>query len=359
MNRLDIAGHLERVSRSFAFCIARLEAPLRDQVGLSYLLCRILDTIEDAAWKSSEAQMKSFEAFIDIVRRAGSSPELVPAQCEAFSQQLRAETSNVNDGELRLIADAPDVFRSLQAFAPDVRNVIISPVVSMAQGMRSYAMRSRDAGGRLVLRDLADVNRYCFFVAGVVGEILNGLLRIAGLNRGLKIQSSLSDGFRFGLFLQKVNILKDRVGDQSEGRDLVPDFALVFRSAVTDAAIAFRYILAIPREFESYRLFCAWSFFLGLASLPHIRRHEKIGRVETVALLAQIELAIKSDEKLTRIFDHKLEPLNQWPSLKEFRQGFQAVTKDVAASGLETYRELYVGQACDSEIAAGVSLLNA
>jgi phytoene/squalene synthetase len=353
MSGLNIPGHLERVSRSFAFCIARLEAPLRDQVGLAYLLCRILDTIEDASWRTAEAQMKAFEAFIEIIRQAQRGDDLVPANCEAFLRRLSDQTSNVNDGEMKLIEDAWLVFERLQRFAPDVRDVIVSPVVSMAQGMRSYIARSQASGGKLVLRDLADVNRYCFFVAGVVGEILNGLLRIAGLNRGLKIHSSLADGFRFGLFLQKVNILKDRVGDLREGRNLVPDVPKVFQSALHDATFAFRYVLAIPAEFESYRLFCAWSLFLGLASLPHIRREEKIGRLETVALLAQVELAIRSPSKLTRMFDHKLEP---W--VKEFRQGFQAAAKDVAGPDLETYRELYVGHACDNEILAGVNLVN-
>src|SRR3989338_5910734 len=46
--------HLDRVSRSFAFCIARLEGEFRGWVGLSYLLCRILDTVEDAPWASAE-----------------------------------------------------------------------------------------------------------------------------------------------------------------------------------------------------------------------------------------------------------------------------------------------------------------
>lgn len=349
--RLDVTTHLERVSRSFAFCIARLEAPLRDQVGLAYILCRILDTIEDAAWSSPEAQLKSFESFIEIIHSANSSCDLVPSVSEAFADHLIKNTSGVKEGEIKLIEDAPLVFDRLQSFAPDVRSVITSPVVSMAQGMRSYVLRSHAEGGRLVLRNVADVNRYCFFVAGVVGEILNGLLRIAGLNRGIKIESSLADGFRFGLFLQKVNILKDRKGDLQEGRDLVPDVSLVSASAIEDSECAFRYILAIPLEFESYRLFCAWSFFLGLASLRHIGRGEKIGRLETVALLAQVELAIRSDEKLARMFGHKREP---W--VKEFRQAFHAVTKDVAAGRLDTYRELYVGQACDSDIAAGVNL---
>ena len=47
--------HLDRVSRSFAFCIARLEGEMREWVSLSYLLCRLLDTVEDAPWADPRA----------------------------------------------------------------------------------------------------------------------------------------------------------------------------------------------------------------------------------------------------------------------------------------------------------------
>src|SRR5204862_458636 len=41
-------GHLDAVSRSFALCIPQLAAPFRQHVALSYLLLRVLDTVEDA-----------------------------------------------------------------------------------------------------------------------------------------------------------------------------------------------------------------------------------------------------------------------------------------------------------------------
>ncbi len=351
MSRLDIPAHLDRVSRSFAFCIARLDSPMRDQVGLSYLLCRILDTIEDSTWLETDAQLESFDLFLHNLHHAGSGEAVVPASVQAFTFEILNRTTGISDSEQRLLKDTALVFERLQSFTPDVRDVIVSSVVSMGQGMRSFVVRRNSNEGLLVLKDLADVNRYCFFVAGVVGEILCGLLRIAGINRGLKVESSLGDGFRFGLFLQKVNILKDRKGDIEQGRDLVPDVPTVFRSALSDAEKALRYLTSIPHEFESYRLFCAWSFFLGMASLPHIWRGRKIGRMETVALLAQVEMNVGSNEKLIRMFKFKHEP---W--LKEFRDAFQVELKDVAATRLETYREFYVGRARDEEIAAGVNV---
>ncbi len=38
---------LHGVSRTFALGIELLKMPLRDEIGIAYLVCRILDTIED------------------------------------------------------------------------------------------------------------------------------------------------------------------------------------------------------------------------------------------------------------------------------------------------------------------------
>src|SRR6267378_3105507 len=55
--------HLDAVSRSFALCIPQLDQPLRDQVALSYLLLRVLDTVEDAPFADRALQQRQFTAF--------------------------------------------------------------------------------------------------------------------------------------------------------------------------------------------------------------------------------------------------------------------------------------------------------
>ena len=52
--------HLDAVSRSFALCIPQLEPPFRDQVALAYLLFRVLDTVEDAAFADKLLQQCQF-----------------------------------------------------------------------------------------------------------------------------------------------------------------------------------------------------------------------------------------------------------------------------------------------------------
>src|ERR1700730_16286745 len=54
---------LNKVSRSFAFCIAELRNGFREKVTLAYLLFRVLDTIEDSHWESADSQKTAFQIF--------------------------------------------------------------------------------------------------------------------------------------------------------------------------------------------------------------------------------------------------------------------------------------------------------
>lgn len=346
---LDLNAHLVRVSRSFAFCIARLEAPLNRQVGLSYLICRILDSVEDAQWLDRSGQAKAFEDFITFLHL---DPATDTSIVDEWSTRI-IDGTKLPDHEILLLKDSGLVFQALWNERPRVREAMVRPIESMARGMMEYSglqikMAAQSANLAIKLKNLGDVNRYCFFVAGVVGEILNGLLKLVAEDRGVRVATSLVEGFRFGLFLQKVNLLKDRDTDLQEGRDLVPSRFLVFQSAFQDARKAFSYLSSIPMIFESYRLFCGWSLFLGLASLPHIASGRKIGRLETLALLASVESRVNSNLDLEALFekylDQAVEAVDQDPD--ELTNG----RVDLTPAAIEDYRRNYVGVANDQEL---------
>lgn len=291
-------SHLDRVSRSFAFCIARLDGSLRLNVGLSYLLCRILDTIEDAPWASFSEQEVSFRCFDELI-----SQPLEPSQSvETVARWVAAfPKAGIADGEALLLQDAHRLISDFHALQPDLRESLARSILSMSAGMRHY-MGQKAKEGRLVLESAADVNRYCFFVAGVVGEMLTRFL-------SCEVQPSvhrLRDGFRFGLFLQKVNILKDQSGDEAQGRYLVPSRSMVLSGLLRDADGAFRYLLSLPEKDVGFRLFCAWSLFLGLASLPWIQGvngdGKKIPRSDTLSLLCEVENRIHDERALQSLF---------------------------------------------------------
>lgn len=287
-------SHLDRVSRSFAFCIARLEQPLRDQVSLGYLLCRLLDTIEDAKWNALDEQIAGFENFDSFLKTR-------PREADVKAWAARVPEA-IPEGERLLLNEAFEVFASFHDLESSIREALAKPIESMSAGMRHYQERgAREDGLRLV--DLDDVNQYCFFVAGVVGEML------ANLALSKPSKQTLGDAFWFGLFLQKINLLKDQKGDEAVGRFLVPERPLLRTSLLGDAERAFSFLKSLPLDFEGFRLFCGWSLFLGLASLPFIDRGEKIPRERTWEVLAEVETAILNNEALETLFNSLVSPL--------------------------------------------------
>jgi hypothetical protein len=107
---------------------------------------------------------------------------------------------------------------------------------------------------------------------------------------------------RFGSFLQKVNLLKDEPEDRPQGRFLVPDARSVLHSAKSDEEGAIEFIRQIPVEQIGFRLFCAWSLSLGLATLLLVKNPEsavrKISRSETETLVGEIERRINDQGSL-------------------------------------------------------------
>lgn len=269
---------------------------MRERVGLSYLLCRLLDTVEDAQWSSFSEQERAFLDF-DRFLEANPTPNEVSDWIHRFPIGLP-------EGERRLLDDAHRIFSDLHSWPHDLRMQITPLVLSMSAGMKRF-MALKDEQGRLTLMDLAQVNQYCFFVAGLVGEIL---AQIA--SRKFSTQTlNLLDAFRFGLFLQKVNILKDQHADEKEGRFLVPSRSEVRSSMRTDAEGALRFLLGIPEVEKGFRLFCAWSLYLGLGTLTWIKNanadesSRRLPRVETTKILVSVEKSIHDNESLERLFE--------------------------------------------------------
>lgn len=297
--------HLDRVSRSFAFCIARLRGDFKFYVGHSYLMLRVLDTVEDAPWPSADLQKNSLREFNSFLEEPPSAESLGRWQSEL-------EALSLPKGEALLIADTARLFDDFHnLLEPQVRETLKRCTLNMSRGMEYYL--SMDGPQALRLNSISEVNRYCFFVAGVVGELLHEVFLAVRASRGEPIsqdkERSLEGALHLGLFLQKVNILKDQQTDEREDRLLVPSREQVLASLGENARRGFEYILNLPYEAEDYRVFCSWSLFLGLASLPWIEeswRNQtaiKIPRWRTKLLLDEVERKINSNDDLRELFE--------------------------------------------------------
>jgi phytoene/squalene synthetase len=287
-------NHLDRVSRSFAFCIQELPEPLRQWTSLSYLLCRALDTVEDSLWPRATDRDQQYE---DFERFLGSLPSR-----EAVALWTERFPASVPQSERDLARDAFLLFDDLHGLPVAVRRAIQKTVRRMSAGMQYYSQRQSETGV-LRLSDATDVNRYCYFVAGVVGELLTHLF-LEYRPDFRPDPSLLKNAFHFGLFLQKVNLLKDQHKDEAEGRFLVPDREQLLGSLRENLLGAFDYLIALPLDEKGYRTFCAWSLFLGAASLPFLQQNfqqkdgTKISREVTRELLGAIAEQVQDNQAL-------------------------------------------------------------
>jgi len=270
---------LERVSRTFALTIPELPPALCDQVGNAYLLCRIADTIEDEPRLSPDDK----QAFIRLFLAALTGD----IAADEFSAGLLPRLSEATPAtEQELISEAPSVIRHFQAYPALPREAIHQCVQIMSHGMAEYQVKACPEG----LPDLAALDQYCYFVAGVVGEMLTQLFCAASADCARQQASMSRLAVAFGQGLQMTNILKDVWEDRARGvcwlpRELCAEVGLDLANlagaadepafgqalerliAIANGHLqdALDYSLLIPASEQGMRQFCLWA--IGMARL--------------------------------------------------------------------------------------------
>ena len=119
--------------------------------------------------------------------------------------------------ERRLLEEFPRC-HSVYASLPEASRRVISDItLRMATGMAEFVDKDLGQG----TADVGQYNRYCHFVAGLVGEGLSRLFSASGLEQpSLAADLHLSD--QMGMFLQKTNIIHDYLEDYVDGRAFWP-----------------------------------------------------------------------------------------------------------------------------------------
>ncbi len=318
---------LQGVSRTFALTIPQLPQALRRVIGNAYLLCRITDTIEDDNALTAEQTRQLSHMFSEVV--CGNVP------AEDFAQQLYPLLSNHTiPAEHDLIKNTPAVIRVTHSFNLTQRNALERCVRIMGQGMSDYQETESLEG----LKDLPAMNQYCYFVAGVVGEMLTELFCDYSQEINHHKPKLMKLAVSFGQGLQMTNILKDIWDDRKRGACWLPQdifhkhgFNLAnLQPGMTDKKFqaglaellgiakghlhnAVIYTSLIPPQEKGIRRFCLWAIGMAILTLNKINRHRnfsegihvKISRrsvkatVFTTSLLASYNWALDMLFRLT------------------------------------------------------------
>ena len=210
------------VSRTFALNINVLKGKLHRSILLAYLYLRIADTVEDDPdMKASEKEV-ILGLFADIFR----TPELDEGAIAKFEQALPESWRKSEHPYMNLCLHTHVVVPLLkelpEVYAAPVRNVTIE----MCGGMAKFALRQEAAlsSGWFTLESVADLDEYCYYVAGIVGKLLTNLFAadtcLIGNARKAEMQKL---DVSFGLALQVANIVKDCVEDSTRRVCFVPE----------------------------------------------------------------------------------------------------------------------------------------
>ena len=315
---------LEGVSRTFALTIPQLPASLVRVVGNAYLLCRIVDTIEDETALPVAGKREFYARFVRAVEGAEDAQLWVDSLIPALAPTASAY-------EHTLVRAMPRVIAIMHGFAPTQRAAITECVRIMAGGMADFQQRKSLDG----LADLAEHAHYCYYVAGVVGEMLTRLFcdysPAVARNRDALMARAVS----FGQGLQMTNILKDVWEDRRRGacwlpRDVFlaqgcdlsrlepgrdnPGFAQGMDRLIAEAHACLKdaldYTLLIPREEEGIRNFCLWAAGMAMLTLRKLHRHldfsegrqVKITRRSVAATIRVSRFAAQRDWLLRQLF---------------------------------------------------------
>ncbi len=314
---------LAGVSRTFALTIPRLPPELVRVVANAYLLCRIVDTIEDEPDIGPALKRDLCAQFVAALSATQSASQF-------RGQFLPLLSSHSTEAEHELIEQVERVITITHSFGSAQQDALIECVAVMSAGMVKF--QEEPARG---LTDLDALARYCYHVAGVVGEMLTKLFCEYSPEIARNREQLLRLAVAFGQGLQMTNILKDVWDDLERGmcwlpRDVFAEsgfdldqlapgcgneaFARGMRKLIAIAHAhlqsALRYTLLIPPRETAIRNFCLWSIGMALLTLRKINRHMnfrsgrevKISRRSVRATIIASRLCARNDAALRLLF---------------------------------------------------------
>ncbi|MFD0713130.1 squalene/phytoene synthase family protein [Paenibacillus sp. GCM10027626] len=188
---------LQQTSRTFYIPISRLEAELKEAVTSGYLCMRAIDEIEDHEHLDDAIK-------IDLLRGI--------QHCLTLERPIE-ETEQFLTPHKAVLPEVSFRLPEWAGLSPSgAEEIVLRYTAKMAGEMADWVEH------KWAICTEADLDRYTYSVAGMVGEMLSELW--------LWFDGSTSDrqkAIAFGRGLQAVNILRNRKEDLERGVDFFPD----------------------------------------------------------------------------------------------------------------------------------------
>ena len=287
---------LQGTSRTFAVAIPLLQAARRRQIGVSYLLFRVADSIEDAPEGDAATKIAMLRSLRAQLQAAADIRVAMPDKSSApaiFLEGLSPPGSPTD----RLLHEFPRLLNVLRTFPDTVVRSMCQALNSTIDGMTFFIDASTGSPDQIRLQTIHELHQYCYAVAGIVGELLTDVF-VFHHPPGLAVHRELRQlSAGYGEFLQLTNILKDVDGDAASGRVFIPDGISresVFQLAYAARQNALQYIRLLEQhEFPRDILhFCRFICILADGSLNRLQGSGtggKLSRREVMQLLSAVE----------------------------------------------------------------------
>ncbi|NOS88888.1 MAG: squalene/phytoene synthase family protein [Methylococcaceae bacterium] len=316
---------LEGVSRTFALTIPQLPSALYGPVANAYLLCRIVDTIEDEVSLSPNQKKYFCSEFIDVVKTGFNAEPFAVDLAPLLSEQT-------SPAEHTLIHVLPRVIQITHSYDEAQIEALACCVETMADGMPIFQAQNLHDG----LPTLADLDKYCYYVAGCVGEMLAKLFCHYSPEIAAHREELMQLSVRFGQGLQMTNILKDIWDDAERGvcwlpQDIFNEAGFDLKTlnlttddehfrlglsrliSIADAHLhqALIYTQKIPAHEVGIRNFCLWALGMAVLTLKKIKQNlnfksgdqVKITRKSVKATILASKVAGRSNLLLSLLFN--------------------------------------------------------
>lgn len=305
-----LAKHLQGVSRTYAIVIPMLPRELAEAVGLAYLLMRVVDTVEDDPALADEARLTHF-AELAALFADESAP--TPAALVAIAGET--------DAERELMQALPEVMARLHGLPEAYRTAAFDCAREMMVGVRQFLARAAERGRPYpAVRDADEMREYCYYVAGVVGVMLNRMM--AHYLRMPHLCELRDLSIELGVGLQLVNVLKDALKDAKHNRRYLPIAESgavapreIYRAALAEARTSLQrgveFVLALPAHARELRYFCglpiAWGA-MTLAKAEQDAAQAKIGRSTIQRSIDRFKALAGDDRALRRWLISLVDP---------------------------------------------------
>lgn len=276
---------LKNVSRSFSLTIPLLEKNILVPVLVGYLEARLLDSFEDGS-----ADTKERSAYIGKVLSVINQPQS-PGALQDMKDVAGAASAIISNPHYLDLAQNMDkvmeVHRTIDAHDRSAMSLWFG---RMAEGMQKYLNESIETFDQL--------DEYCYYVGGTVGGLVTDLvIKRSGAATAEQVQVLRMEQVNCGLFLQKVNIIRDFREDllknekifwpaqafrdqgiqpnQALDRTYEPQALQILNMMIANAEKHIvsikRYISAVPTDFPGFRDAALINFLMGVETLTKLR----------------------------------------------------------------------------------------